>query len=343
MSYIYLTKISLMYDFRYRANDFELAKTLSFLPEKIFDFHAHIQGAPDRNGQTPGFYTGGPGLVSIADWRKGFADLFQCSSFTEGLFFPGVFLHADTRSSNNYLVEELEKNPGSRGLVLVSPSDSEEVIRSFLAHPQVVGMKPYYMYTTEPDMLQTSIRGFFPEWMWRVAGDTGSIIMMHLMRDKAVADPLNIAEIREMCTRYPSLKLILAHVGRSFHSPNVKGIDQVSDLPNVWYDMSAVCEPEAMIYLLKKLGSSRLLWGSDFPLSHMRARPVTIGSGFIWIEETAINPDEHPFASLTMLSVESLRALQNACEITGLNRGEIDNIFYGNAMKIINLNTQTKL
>lgn len=330
------------YHFPFTTEDRSIMEELrEFIPQKIFDFHAHIQGVADRHNETPEFYKNGPGLVSIRDWRQSFGEIFQDPALTGGLFFPGTFPFADTSASNNYLLEELERTPGCKGLILVSPKDAPDSIIKYLKHPQVAGVKPYYMYSTEADTLQSSIKGFFPEWMWEIAGRHKSIVMMHLMRDKGVSDPVNITHIRDMCLRFPSLKLVLAHVARSFHAPNVRGIDQIMDLPNVWFDMSAICESEPIKYLMDKVGSERLMWGSDFPLSHMRTRAVTAGSGFIWLDETCFQQEDHPFARLTLLSLESLRALKYAVEACDLNKKQIQGIFYENAIRLLNMDNLT--
>ena len=41
-----------------------------FIPEKIFDFHAHMYCVPDLNLQAPSIWSGGPSEVFIDVWKK---------------------------------------------------------------------------------------------------------------------------------------------------------------------------------------------------------------------------------------------------------------------------------
>ncbi len=41
--------------------------------------------------------------------------------------------------------------------------------------------------------------------------------------------------------------------------------------------MSGICEPQAMMLVLHHFGPGRLLWGSDFPVSSLRGKAVTVG------------------------------------------------------------------
>lgn len=307
------------------------------LPKRIFDIHAHTQRVVDLTGDLPAFWPGGPVSVGIDEWSEAYSKIFKGLQLEGGLFFPGTFPLANGITSNQDLIEQLEATPNNRGLILVKPGDDRDEVIRWLQHPQIVGMKPYYMFSTEQPVLQSSIKGFFPEWLWQIAHEFRSVVMMHLVRDKAVSDPGNLGEIRAMCTDYPGLKLVLAHVARSFHYPNVKGIVQLTGLDNVYFDMSAICESEPIHYLLKRWGSTKLMWGSDFPISHLKARAVTVSNGFAWLDEDFCDWKNNPFGKPTLLTIESLRALLTAIDQLDMGAEELDNIFYANAMKLLGM------
>src|SRR5438034_1361609 len=74
----------------------------------------------------------------------------------------------------------------------------------------------------------------------------GLSITLHMVRDRALADPLNQATIRRYCERYPNMRLILAHAARGFNPwHTIEGIDSLRGLENVWFDTSAVTEAGA--------------------------------------------------------------------------------------------------
>ena len=122
-----------------------------------------------------------------------------------------------------------------------------------------------------------------------MAHERGLAITLHLVRDAALADPGNQRDLRSFCTRYPNARLILAHAARGFHAPNtVNGLAGLRGLENVWFDTSGICEPEAFQAILTGFGPRRLLWGSDFPVSEIRGRCVTVGEGFAWLQPDTV-------------------------------------------------------
>jgi len=271
-----------------------------FLPEKIFDIHAHIYRVADLNISEPSNIPVGPAEVSIDIWQKHLTTLLNRKEISGGLFFPYPVANCNVKNKNTYLVSQLEsaKEPSSRGLVLVSPDISPDELKELLNYPKIIGMKPYHVFSSEQPTWESSMRGYFPEWQWELADKHGCIVVLHLVKRNAIADPENIREIRDMCTRYPNIRLILAHAARSFHTPHAKeGITQLRGLENVWFDTSAVCEPEAFMVILREFGPEKLLWGSDFPVSLIRGKSVSLGDGFVWLEEDTLDWEKQKFSN----------------------------------------------
>ncbi|NHN32781.1 aminotransferase class III-fold pyridoxal phosphate-dependent enzyme [Paenibacillus agricola] len=311
----------------------------SFLPAKIFDIHAHIYRIHDLNPTGASMWTEGPEEASIQIWRGHLSAYLGENRLAGGLFFPVPMITANLRKQNDYLIEQLEKDSGSRGLILVSPDDELENMIVYLNHPQVVGFKIYHIYSKEMPTWQSSISGFCPDWMWAAANERSMIVMLHIVKDLAIADSDNVREIRELCTKFPSVKLVLAHAARCFHAPNAeKGISGLRGLENVYFDTSAVCEPEAMKVILQQFGPRKLLWGSDFPVSQIRGKSVTVGDGFAWLEREFCNWDQSAHLGHPILAgIESLRALRNAANDLGLNEEDLNDIFYSNASRLLQL------
>jgi glutamate-1-semialdehyde 2,1-aminomutase len=315
-----------------------ISDLLDFLPPRVFDAHAHIYRVADLglSDADANLWTGGGQEASILSWHEQVAPLFPSATLEGGLFFPAPLPRAEILSSNRYLMGELDQHPASRGLALVTPDLTPEDLDDVLAHPQVVGLKPYHVYSRKKPTPQSSISGFFPEHWWSWAHEHQGVVMMHIVKDDALMDQGNVDEIRRMCTEYPGMRLVLAHAGRSFHAPHAAGMKAICDLENVWFDMSGVCESAPMESVIEYFGPQKLLWGSDFPVSSLRGRAVTVGDGFFWMDLHSCDWNRS-HGSPVLVGIESLRALRQACRRMSLNAADISDIFYGNVLRMLTL------
>ena len=115
--------------------------------------------------------------------------------------------------------------------------------------------------------------------------------------------------IRCYAERYPNTRFILAHAGRCFNPYHaVEGIEAFRNLSNVWFDTSAVTEAGAFEAIARTMGVHRLLYGSDFPVTHIRGRCVAVGDSFLWLDTQ--NTDfsaEYADVKPSLVGIESLR------------------------------------
>ena len=311
-----------------------------FLPERIFDSHAHIWRVADWKNSPTGVFTEGPREITIDVWREHVGRQMGEARLVGG-FFLGVPM-CDIDRMNDFLVEQLADVSESRGAICISPDYPQEKVKDYLKHPSIIGFKPYHVFSREHPTFQSSIAGYLPEWAWEMADERGLTITLHLVKDLALADPENQREIREMCGKYPNVKLILAHAARGFHVPNtVKGISALSGLDNIWFDTSAVCEQGAITTILREFGPRKLLWGSDFSVSEMRGKCVTIGGGFAWLDSNSVHWDIlSPACNPTLVGLESLMAVKEAADTFGCNAEDVQNIFCDNAHRFLGLATE---
>jgi glutamate-1-semialdehyde 2,1-aminomutase len=103
----------------------------------------------------------------------------------------------------------------------------------------------------------------------------------------------------------------------------------------VYFDNSVACESEAVEAILRVFGTTRLMFGSDFPLSEARGRAVDLGDGFHWLYEKDL-----PSAALnqvTLCGIESLLALKQACRSLNLTDSDVERIFSTNARVLLGL------
>lgn len=310
------------------------------LPDALFDAHAHIYRLADARGHEDALWKGGPAEGSYAEWKRHVGRQVGEHRLRGGLFFPYPVLGCDMEASNQYLAGQLQ--PGSCGLMLVGPDYPRENALALL--PKFAGFKPYHVFSKSKPTWNAPIQDYLPAWAWELADKHGLVIMLHMVRDAALADPVNQREIRAMLTKYPGAKLILAHSARGFHSRNtVNGIASLRGLENVWFDCSGICEPAATVAILREFGPRRLMWASDFPITDRRGKCVTIGDGFTWINPANIdtaNPNS-PALTTWPVGLESLNALLEACRQLGLNAADRQNIFHDNAARLLGLLKET--
>lgn len=319
--------------------DADLAKQIqTSLPKKMFDFHAHIYRVEDMNVTAPHFVLEGPCVASIDEWRKHIGRQVGVERLCGGLFMPNVSPECDIAKSNEFVFEQLKSNPGSRGLILVAPHSPKDDVEAWLSKPGIVGFKPYFFFSTETPVAESSIEGYAPDWMWRMADERDLIMTIHLVRKGALSDSGNQDYLRQQCAKYPRAKIVLAHCGRGFHAPNtLKGLKGIGDLKNVWFDTAALCESDSIVAVVKAFGVKRLLWGTDFSVSEIRGKAITIGDTFFWLSSDMKGWEEIASCNPTLISLESLRAVCEAADCLDLTESDRNDIFYGNAVRLLKI------
>jgi glutamate-1-semialdehyde 2,1-aminomutase len=226
-----------------------------------------------------------------------------------------------------------------RGLIVVTPDSDLAKTESYFNHPRIIGFKPYHVFAHRAQTFDATLDEYLPEWAWEMADAHRAVILVHLVRQAALSDPENQRLILKYCQKYPRANLLLAHAGRGFHAPNtIRALPIFKDLHNVYFDSAAICEPDAIMAIVKTLGSRRLLWGSDFPVSQQRGTCVTVGDAFSWIcpQRIDIDPDA-PACHATLVGLESLRALLLAAELMELSKRDLENILFKNAMRLLHI------
>jgi len=322
--------------------DRQLAERLAgFLPAHVYDIHAHPYRAKDFAPEAWPFLKGQTAL-GCAEHRR---DLFRYMSpmgvtTIDGLYFGLPHRTAQRAALNEWVAAEVAAHgtPASRSLMLATPTDEPSRVADALRAGRFCGLKVYHCYADRPDTMHARLEEYAPEWMWELLHEIRGVLLLHLVRDGAIEDRENQNSLRRLCRAYPNARVILAHVARSFSYRNARaGLHTVADLDNIVVDTSAVCESEAFRCALDVLGPRRVLWGSDFAVSEMRGRAITTGALFFWLTPESIRPEHQPASAsdLTLVGLESLAALHEACSDGGLTRGDLDDIFRENALRLL--------
>lgn len=315
-----------------------------FLPDKLFDAHAHLFcHAHYPAGMLPGLLTGTPEEIGIEVFRTYIDWLHPGQRTVGGLFFGLAFL-GDRTANNNFVAQEVHTASASGfqalGQMLIAPDMDPEYVRQEVRRHGFVGLKPYHlMAQVEGPTFLAPIEAYLIEDHVRIAHQEGLSITLHMVRDRALADPVNQATIRRYCERYPNMRLILAHAARGFNPwHTIEGIERLRGLTNVWFDTSAVTEAGAFESIVESMGHQRLMYGSDFYVSHLRGRCVAIGDSFHWLYAHEMNlAEKHIQLHPVLIGLESLRSLALACRRLKLSDSQIEDIFYHNAANLFSL------
>lgn len=310
----------------------------NFIPGEVFDIHVHPYNASHFPKGEWAFLNDIQQL-GCADHRKAMQRYMPVRKI-HGLYFGLPRKTADRDKMNVWVAEEVQQNGTihSRALTVVSPGDDPVKVAEQLRNEMFCGIKVYHCYASRNDTMNAGLTEYAPEWMWELLNEMNGVLMLHIVKDNAIDDSDNQLQIRRLCKAYPKVKLILAHNARSFNYRNARnGLYSVADLENVVVDTSAICETESFKAALKILGPQRILWGSDFGVSEMRGRCITTANRFFWLHPELIDPKyQSPGQSnMTLIGIESLLALKESCDDTGLNRSDLNDIFLNNALRLL--------
>jgi len=329
--------LQLTWELRDLDREFFKKELDGFVPDRVFDAHAHLYRSSDWGGPHP--TERGPEVVSLETYHAQMEWLIPNRKI-HGLFF-GVAFHEGYAAANDFVSLEVAKDPVSRGEMLVPPYLDASAMRATGKRLGFDGIKVYHSFLRPKPTLNADVRDFLIEDHVRVADEEGWTITLHMVRDRAMADPRNQEQIQYYCRKYPRMKLILAHAARGFNPfHTIEGIHCLKGLRNVWCDTSAVTEAGGFEAIIETLGHDRLLWGSDYPISHLRGRCIAIGDQFLWLYEDSLDWSKFgvriPIQPL-FVGHESLRALKLAAHRQRLTDSQLEDIFDRNARAMLEI------
>lgn len=314
-----------------------------FVPDRVFDVHTHIyrwafNTDPDK--------LNGPYYPSIGkhfpEVTRQLADDIEAALMpgrqVERLAFPFPFPKpCDFEGSNTYVSEQMAPAPQSAGLMLVHPDMTAEEIEASLRRTGLIGLKPYLVYAQNRPPADARITDFMPEHQIALADKLGLIIMMHISKRDAIADPENVEDILRLSDKYPGVKWILAHCARSYSAWALeKSASRLRGLPNVWYDTSSVCESDAMDALYTGVGLDRVMYGSDDMIGPMRGKYIAFGRSWSLLNEH--NHDlrlSHCDGRMTFIRYEQLRAMKRGVRQVGLDEAQRQALFHDTAKGLV--------
>lgn len=311
-----------------------------FVPDRIFDAHAHLyqkwyfpEGSAHRRN-----LEGAPEQVGLHEFRE-LSGWITPRRHVDALFlaFP---VHGDLAAISRFAAAEARRDAGCRAEMLVTPDMDPEHVREEVRRQSFAGLKCYHIFSARNPTFESYVEEFLPEPLVKLAHEEELCITLHMVRSRALADPANRETILRYCRTYPRMKMVLAHAGRGFNPHHtVEAIAEMRGVGNLWFDSAAVTDGGAFEAIIQTLGHDRLLYGSDFFISHMRGRAVAIGDSFIWLYEDSLDWSRYEYARVapTLIGLESLRCLKLAARHLRLSDSQVEDIFCGNARRMLGL------
>lgn len=324
-----------------------------FLPSKIIDIHTHVwlDKFKSLDANAPSRVVSWPAKVardnSIEDLIKTYQLMFPGKEVTP-LIFGGVGPGDDFSVANEYIKKSSEKY-GFPSLIFASPEWSSEEFEADILSGGFLGCKVYLSlskyYIPEKEI---RIFDFLPHHQLKVLNKHGWIAMLHIPRDGRLRDPVNLHQMMEIEQRYPNVKLIIAHVGRAYCNEDIgDAFNVLSGSKNMVFDFSANTNRVVFEQLIGAVGSKRILFGSDMPILRMRTRRICENGKYINLVPKGlygdVSDDSHmrevegqDALNITFFMYEEIDAFRLASQAVGLNKEDIESIFYKNARNLIN-------
>ena len=161
---------------------------------------------------------------------------------------------------------------------------------------------------------------------------------LHLSRYHAAADRHNLRDLTDYTQkRYPRIKWILAHCARSFtYWPIRESIERLKDLPNLHYDLSAVCDVRPILTLFQGEDPRRIFFGSDgISPTFFRGGYIALGRAWIAVTQHSFGGQNFPHCDgRPILAIyENLLAIRQAAELAGWGKKEVAAVFWDNAAR----------
>jgi predicted TIM-barrel fold metal-dependent hydrolase len=322
-----------------------------FLPERLIDIHTHVWLARHQHRAAgPSRVVSWPDRVApenaVEEHLECYRLLFPGKTVIPCLF-AGLIDEVSAEASNAY-VRDCARAHGLPALLFALPQWTAEEVERRVLEGGFQGIKGYL--NLAPAYLprqEIRVFDFLPPHQLEVMDRHGWLVMLHVPRDARLRDPVNLAQILEIERRFPRLQLVLAHVGRAYCDQDVgEAFDILKETRRLVFDFSANCNDRVFEQALRAVGPKRFLFGSDLPILRMRTRRICEDGIYVNLVPRGLYGDvsgdknmrevEGPEAQkLTFFMYEELLALRRAAERVGLSKADLQDVFYGNAARLL--------
>jgi Amidohydrolase len=234
---------------------------------------------------------------------------------------------------NNYLAADL---PASDLLIgFGTPADTSKVCH-LISVGKLAALKMYFRCVEPP--LRT-VRQVFPDPVLKAAEIAGIPIILHLPTPL----PHGLKEVLDIVARYPRLTIVLAHLGghggQFFSALLIPAFRALIDVPTVFMDTALVFDRDLVRAAVEILGPDRILFGTDEPLSLIRATgyahpnlgPRLFAPGYHWARDDGA-PKEVKEHVRILLHIQIVEALIEAVD---QDSHSLQTIFHDTAERVL--------
>ena len=334
---------------------------LDYLPPKLIDIHTHVWLAASRQPSPQPPNLGGkrgparrgptwPGRVApenpIADLLATYRRMFPRQTVTPVIFGPATREY-DLDGSNRY-VSQVAAQHGLPSFLVTTPEWTANELEERVVAGGFLGLKPYLEFAAAAiPSDDITIWDFLPRHHLQVADAHGWIVMLHIPRRGRLRDPLNLEAMLEIEHCYPNVQLVIAHIGRAYCPEDVgDAFDILKDARRMRFDFCANTSAWVMERLLAAVGPQRVLFGSDMPVARMRMRRICENGFYVNLVPRGLYGDlsddphmrqvsDEAGAQLSFFMYEELLAFRQAAAAVGLSAGDVADVMYNNAARLI--------
>lgn len=329
-----------------------------FLPDRLFDAHTHVflkEKADKLMPAAPARTAGWPALVAdrnpAEDLERTAELMFPGKEYAPLMF--GSVSDASALDEINAYVASCARKRGYPALMVASPAMDAGALEDCVAAGGFKGIKVYLTFA--PAYIpadEIRIFDFLSREHLEVCDSRGWTVMLHIARPARLRDPVNLAQLLEIEGKYKSVKLIVAHVGRAYCDADADGaFEALKSAERMLFDISANTNTRIFERLIRAVGSSRILFGSDLPITRMRMRRVERGGTYVNLTPRGLYGDvsgdknmgvlDPPESDgLTFFMYEEIEAFRQAAIRTGLKEGDIERVFWSNAARLFDYKKQ---
>lgn len=311
-----------------------LRAALAVLPDSIVDAHTHISRRQDvehMSAELLGHVVSTFPLYSL-----------EMAEAAKRVLWPGKQLraarmaHAVTGYRHAAINEHLQADlPAADFFIGFGLASAPLDVCRLFPTGGVAALKMYF-HSVDPPL--RTVAEVFPESVLRAAEVAGVPIILHL----PTSLPDGLDEVRDVAIRHPQLTVILAHLGgqggQTLTRPVVAAFHAIAELPTVFMDTAFVFDRDLVRAAVQALGPARILFGTDEPLSliraiayvHPRLGPRLYAPGYHWSRDDGA-PKEVTGGTPILLHIQLLEAIIDAVE---RDRQSLQAIFHDNALRL---------
>lgn len=254
---------------------------------------------------------------------------------------PAVTRGLDVHGNNAYIAKIRDSGNAGWAHMMIDPKWSAEETEEEFQKFKFDGYKPYPDFVSGKQGGVVQLFEFVTHDQLAILNKYKGSMIIHLPRPDRFADDDNIKELLTVRDRYPEIRLIVAHCGRSYAIEWIKlAHEKLGDrLQNFYYDLAAVLNPEVLDYMFTNVPHDRIMYGTDLPifLWHGRRKWTSTKYFNLLREDFPFNKHTEGEEIESQYTFFLYEQLKNILDVTYKFGGKqlTEDVFHNNAYKIL--------